>query len=379
VTEKAVYLDSNASTKVHPAVLEAMVRALKDHHGNPSSSHASGRAARAAIERARSQVAELLDCQPGEIVFTSGGTESNNQSLQGACFAARAEARRLVTTTIEHPAIDEVCSWLERFGFRTTRIGVDGKGRVDPHDVESAVDDATVLVSVMHANNEIGTIQPVARIATLVKKKDDRILLHTDAAQSVGKIPVRVDDLGVDLLSIAGHKLHAPKGVGALYIRGGTNVERFLHGAGHEGGRRSGTEATPQIVGLGEACSLARQDLEGRGVRMEELRDLLEHRLRECFPHAVIHGDTEHRLPNTSSIGIPGIDAVKLLARLDGVVEASTSAACHSGRVARSAVLSALQVPEDVARGTLRLTISRFTTPDEIHRAVTAIAAAARS
>lgn len=375
-TTPPIYLDNNASTPVHPQVVEAMLPHLQTHYGNPSSSHALGQTARRAIEEARAQVAELLGCTTPEVVFTSGGTESNNFALQGACFAENHHGARIVTSTIEHPAIHAVCEFLSRFDIETTRFGVDEFGRCDLGEMEQALaQGTTTLVSLMHANNEVGTIQPISRVSSLARNRG--ALVHSDAAQSVGKIPTRVDDLGVDLLSIAGHKLYAPKGVGALYIRKGVRLARYLHGADHERGRRAGTEAVAQIVGLGKACELAQSELATRGQKLRALRDRLEAGILARFPQAVVNGpraNPEERLPNTLSVSFPGLRGSDLLESIPQVI-ASTSSACHSGSAATSSTLQAMEVPGERAQGTLRLSVGCFNTEEEIDRAVEIIGA----
>ena len=371
-----IYLDYNATTPVAAEVAEATASAIRGLWGNPSSSHAYGRRAAAALARARGQVASLLGCREDEVVFTSGGTESDNAAIVGVAEAQKGRGRHIVTSAVEHPAVGEACSYLERRGWRVSRVGVDGQGRVDPAEVEAALTDETVLVTVMHANNETGVLQPIREIAERTRPRG--IVLHTDAAQSVGKLPVDVGALGVDLLALAGHKLYAPKGVGALVIRSGTPCDCFLHGAGHEAGRRSGTESTPLIVGLGAACALAVAELEQRSTHLRAMRDRLAGRLAEAFPDLVVHGGDAERLPNTLYVALPSIDANRLLQRLEGVATAA-GAACHADHVEPSSVLRAMGVADELALCTLRLTTGRETTAEEIDRAVDEIVEAARS
>jgi cysteine desulfurase len=370
-----IYLDYNATTPPADEVIEAMLPALRDGWGNPSSAHAYGRRARAAIDRARVQVASLLGCSPAEIVFTSGGTESDNAAIVGVAEARADDGRHIVTSTIEHPAVESACAYLERRGWSVTRVGVDARGLVDAEAVEAALRPDTTLVSIMHAHNETGVIQPVAAISRLVRPRG--IVLHTDAAQSVGKLAVDVDELGVDLLTVAGHKFYGPPGVGALYLREGTAFSSFLRGGGHESGRRAGTETVPQIVGLGAACELAENELPRRTERMLELRWRLERGLRERIPELVVHGDGVERLPNTLYLSIPGLDANRLLERLPEVAMA-TGSACHAGETHVPQVLRSMSVDEAVAMGSLRLTVGRPTTTDEVDRAAERIAAVAR-
>jgi cysteine desulfurase len=356
------YLDFNASTPIAPEAVEAMRPYFADHFGNPSSHHWAGAPAKAAVERARLQVAALLGAQPDEIVFTSGGTESNNHALQGAFFANRDRGEHIVTSAVEHPAVLKPLEFLRSLGARVTVVGVDRQGRVDPDEVRRVMTPRTVLVSVMHANNEVGTIQPVAEIADIAHAAG--ALMHTDAAQSVGKIPARVDDLRVDLLSVAGHKLYAPKGVGALYVRRGTCLEPFLHGAGHESGRRAGTENVLLDVALGAACEAAT-----RWVGMDEvrtLRDRFEAGLHASFGAGVtFNGAAVERLPNTSSVNFVGRVGADVLAALPGVA-ASTGSACHAGSVELSAVLAAMGVPAREGMGAVRFSLGRTTTWDEL-------------
>jgi cysteine desulfurase len=370
-----IYLDHNATTPVLPEVRDAMLPYLTERFGNPSSSHAFGRAAREAVERARRQVAALLSCAPEEIVFTSGGTEANNLAIRGVA-EARPERRHVVTSAIEHPAVAAPCAWLESHGWRVTRLGVDAEGRIRPEDVAAALDDATGLVSVMHANNETGVVQPVAAIAEAARSSG--AVSHTDAAQSVGKIAVDVTRLGVDLLSVAGHKLYAPKGVGALYVRPGTPIRPLVLGAGHERGLRPGTENVASIVGLGAACERARADLVQEGARLQRLRLDLWERLRAAVPGLALNGHPTDRLPNTLSVRFPKVSGNAVLAAAP-VVAASTGSACHEGIDAAPGVIVAMGVPETEALGTVRLSLGRATTLEEIEVAARALGEAWRA
>jgi cysteine desulfurase len=361
-----IYLDYNASTPIDPVVAAAMRPFLDEAFGNPSSGHWAGVPARSAVENARRQVADLLGCAADEIVFTSGGSEANNLAIKGTFFAQPEPGAHIVTTRIEHPAVLAPCRFLERLGATVTYLPVDGCGRVDPQDVRRAITSRTILITVMHANNEVGTIQPLAEIGAIAREHGIR--LHTDAAQSLGKIPVHVDALGVDLLTVVGHKFYAPKGVGALYIRRNTLLEPLIHGGGHERGLRSGTESALLAVGLGEACALA-MDLEPMK-RIRVLRDRLWHGLREVYGDAVVlNGHVEQRLPNTLNVSFVGRIGAEVLARLDGVA-ASTGSACHSGRVELSPVLSAMNVSEHVGMGAVRFSLGRATTQGEIDAVV---------
>jgi cysteine desulfurase len=375
VSPRPVYLDYNATTPVDPAVAEAMLPFLREHFGNPSSSHPYGTVARAAVEKARRQVANLVGARPEEVVFTSGGSEANNAAILGVARLLRARGRHVVTSAVEHPAVLEPCAVLAAEGFRVTRVPVDGEGRVDPADVAAALTPETILVSVMHANNEVGTVQPVPEIARLARERG--ALVHTDAAQSAGKIAVDVEALGVDLLSLAGHKLYAPKGVGALYVRAGVDLPRFLHGAGQESGRRAGTENVLEIVGLGEACAIAARGLDANGRHFQAMRDRLWAGLSREIPDLLRNGRADG-LPNTLSIGFGGVEASTLLAEIGDRVAASAGAACHPAGVELSAVLEAMRVPMHYAMGTVRFSVGRGTTGEEVDEAVRVVAEAVR-
>jgi cysteine desulfurase len=360
-----IYLDYNASTPLDAAVRDAIVLYLETAYGNPSSTHWAGVPARRAIEDARSKIAGLLGCSPEEIVFTSGGTEANNHALKGVFFASGAKGH-FVTSSVEHPAIVEPLRFLQTLGAKVTMVPVDRYGLVDPADVLAAIGPDTLLVSVMHANNEVGTIQPVKEISAICRQAG--VLMHTDAAQTVGKIPTGVDELGVDLMSIAGHKFYGPKGVGALYIRSGIRLEPFMHGAGHESGRRAGTENVPYIVGLGQAALLA-EDLEPM-TRVERLRDLFWSKLVTAFGERVaLNGHPERRLPNTLNVSFIGSVGADILAAMPEVA-ATTGSACHAGSVEMSPVLKAMNTPEHIAAGTIRFSLGRMTRESEIEQVV---------
>ncbi len=361
-----IYLDYNASTPIDRAVAVAMRPFLEDHYGNPWSAHWAATTAKTALETARGQVAALLGCQNDEIVFTSGGSEANNLALKGVFFARRDKGDHIITTQIEHPAIIEPCRFLERLGARVTYLPVDGTGRIDPDDLRKAITPGTILVSVMHANNEVGTIQPIEECTRIAREHN--VLYHTDAAQSAGKIPTNVDELGVDLLSVAGHKLYAPKGVGALFVRRGVQLEPLIHGAGHESGRRAGTESALLAVGLGKACELARYL--GSMDRVRDLRDHFWRALQKKFGNRVVlNGHPVNRLPNTLNISFVGHVGTEILGRLDGVA-ASTGSACHSGRIELSPVLEAMRIEPEVGMGAVRFSLGRATTRDEIETVV---------
>ena len=363
----AIYLDYNATTPIDPRVAEAMLPYVHGLYGNPSSGHSFGLEARKGVDAARGQVAGLLGCQAGDLIFTSGGTEANNHALKGVALAHRNRGNHIITSSIEHPAVTEVCRYLEGQGFRVTYLPVDDSGLVDVGQLESALTAETILVTIMHANNEVGTIQPIAEIAEASHRRG--ALVHTDCAQSVGKIPVKVGDLGVDLLSVAGHKLYAPKGIGALYIKPGVQLEKFMHGASHEQNRRAGTENVIEMVGLGTACQLIEENLSDYAGHMRKMRDSLEQGLLATGADLRINGHPEWRLPNTSSVSFRGVEADRILASLP-TVAASAGAACHSDQVEVSHVLAAMGVPTEYAMGTLRFSVGRFTTGDEIERAV---------
>ncbi len=363
---KRIYLDFNASTPIAPEVLEALQPFLSDHHGNPSSNHWAGKPVKMAVERARNQVAELLGCSPEEIIFTSGGTESNNHAIKGAFFALKHRGTHIITTQIEHPSVLKPCQFLEKLGASVTYIPVDQKGKVDPENIRAAITSNTILISVMHANNEVGTLQDIREISQIAHKQG--VLFHTDAAQSVGKIPSLVSDLGVDLLSIAGHKIYAPKGIGVLYIRQGVNLESFVHGAQHEAGRRAGTENVPYIVGLGAACNLARSWI--GTPQMKELRDHFWWMLQEQFgERIVLNGHFTDRLPNTLNVSFIGMSGAEILSQMEDVA-ATTGSACHENMIELSPVLKAMKVSPEIGMGAIRFSLGRTTTTDEIELVV---------
>ncbi|MEL6182453.1 MAG: cysteine desulfurase family protein [Myxococcota bacterium] len=368
-TPDPIYLDHNATTPLLPEVVEAMLPYLRDHFGNPSSSHVFGARAHAAIEHARTQVAALLGCNPSEILFTSGGTEANNLAIRGVLEAVGAR-RRVVTSTIEHPATEQPCAWLERQGVQVTRLGVDPLGQVQLPD---AIATDTALVTVMHANNETGVLQPIEALAQRAHAAG--AWLHTDAAQTPGKVPTQVDKLGVDLLSMAGHKLYAPKGVGALYVRRGTPLAPFTLGAGHEQGLRPGTENVASIVGLGAACLAAHRDLADTAAHMTRLRDMLHQRLQDAIPGLALNGHPQQRLPNTLNVRFPGTSGDAVLQQAPDIA-ASTGSACHTGKPSASAVVLAMGVPAVEAIGSVRLTLGRHTSEVDVERAATALISA---
>ena len=375
-----IYLDYNATTPIDPAVADAMLPYLREQYGNPSSAHALGKQAHDAVDRARGQLAALLGARDDEIVFTGGGTEASNHAIKGAYFVRLTRGitgivRRwvgggrfhLIISAFEHPATAQPAEFLRRLGCRVSVVPVDRQGLVDPDAVRRELAGDTALISIMHANNEVGTLQPIRAISDLARPRG--VLVHTDAAQSPGKVPVTVDELGVDLLTVAGHKLYAPKGVGALYVRRGVRLEPLLHGAGHEAGRRAGTENVPYAVGLGRACEIAVAALPAATEKLRALRDRLHARLREGLgDRVVLNGHPERRLPNTLNVSFAGHVGSELLQKVPGIA-ASTGSACHEGKVSQSPVLCAMGVPPEVGEGALRLTVGRFTTEEEMDRA----------
>ena len=370
-----IYLDYNASTPIDPAVVTDMQALLTRAFGNPSSQHWAGGPAKAALEKGRGQVAALLNCAADEVIITSGGSESNNLALKGIFFGLNRPGPHLITCQVEHPAILTPCRFLERLGATVSYLPVDGTGRVDPDAVRRAITPRTVLVTLMHANNEVGTIQPIAEISRITR--DHEILFHTDAAQSAGKIPTDVQTLGVDLLSIAGHKLYAPKGVGALFVRRGIQLEPVIHGAGHENGRRAGTESALLAVALGSACGLA-SDLTPMQ-HVHELRERLWVGLRKHFgDRVVLNGHPEYRLPNTLNVSFMGHVGADLLARHNDIA-ASTGSACHAGRFEASPVLTAMRIPAKLAVGAVRFSLGRGTTTEEIDAVIDQLASEAIS
>lgn len=362
-----VYFDYNATTPLAPEAAAAMRPFIDEAYGNPSSLHWAGQRARTAIERARNQVASLLQCDVDEIVFTSGGTEANNAALTGVFFnAPRDRPPHFIISSVEHPAISNVASFLERLGVQVTRVPVDRFGLVDPESVQREMRPNTVAVSVMHANNEVGTIQPIREIASIAREHG--ALMHTDAAQSVGKVPVNVQELGVDLLTVAGHKMYAPQGVGALFIRKGITLEPFLHGAGHEAGRRAGTENVLEIVALGAASDLVRNNVDLSAIR--KLRDYFWQLLGERFAdRVVLNGHPEDRLPNTLNVNFVDRQGHEILSRIPGLA-ASTGSACHEDTYELSPVLRAMGVPESVGLGAIRFSLGRNSTRNEVEWAV---------
>ena len=357
-----IYLDYNATTPIDKEVADAMLPFLYGYYGNPSSIHILGVEAKHAIEKAREQVADLLNASVNEIIFTSGGSESNNTVLKGVAHTFKEKGNHIITSQIEHPAIINPCRYLEKMGYNVSYVKVDKYGMVDPAEIEKLINDKTILVSIMHSNNETGTIQPIEDIAKISRKQG--VLFHTDASQSIGKVPIDVKKLDVDFLTVAGHKLYGPKGIGALYIRNGINIEPLIHGAGHENGRRAGTENIILEVGLGKACKIAKLNLEKNEVKKNT--DYFYKRLIENFGSIIhLNGHPDKRLPNTLNISFIGFNGLEILYNLDGVL-ASTGSACHSGLTTISPVLKAMGVSEVIGHGAVRFSLGKFTTKEDV-------------
>lgn len=367
--KKPIYLDYNATTPIDKEVADEMISIIQNHYGNPSSSYEIGRYSKNAIENARKQVASLINAQPEEIVFTSCATESNNIAIQGVALANQAKGKHIITSAIEHPAVIEVCKHLELQGFEVTYLPVDTKGRVNPHDIEKAIRPDTILITIMHANNEVGTIQPISEIAAIAKEKN--ILFHTDAAQSVGKTETDVEKLSVDLLTIAGHKLYAPKGIGALYMKQGTKIQKIMYGASQENGIRPGTENLVHIVALGKACEVAKRDFDKNYAAMLRAKNNLLAGLQTHFGEKLkVNGDPVHCLPNTLSIAFDKVEAHTLASGISNDIYISTGSACHANSVEISSVLKAMNTDPKIAAGTIRISTGKHTSSEEIETAV---------
>ncbi|MBR1584759.1 MAG: cysteine desulfurase NifS [Clostridia bacterium] len=360
-----IYMDNAATTAIAPEALAAMLPCFGQVYGNASSIHSTGRDARKLVEEARRKVADALGAKPGEIYFTSGGSESDNWAIKGAAFGNRRKGNHIITSKIEHHAVLHTCEWLEKQGFEVTYLPVDEYGLVNPKDVEAAITDHTILISIMAANNEIGTIEPIAEIGKIAKAH--KIIFHCDAVQAVGAIPVNVDAWNVDMLSLSGHKFHGPKGVGALYIRTGTKVDQFLHGGAQERGKRATTENVPGIVGLATALEKAVNNLEENGTRLTYLRDKLINGILNTIPYTRLNGHALQRLPGNVNVSILYIEGEALLLRLDlAGVAASSGSACTSGSLDPSHVLLAIGLPHEVAHGSLRLSLTDTNTEEEV-------------
>lgn len=375
--KEPVYLDYNATTPIDPAVRNAMMPYLEASFGNPSSSYALGMKSSIAIERARQQVANLLHCSPEEIIFTSGGTESNNLAIKGIALAQKEKGRHIITSSIEHPAVLSVCSYLETQGFDITYLPVDYTGMVHPEYVAREIREDTILISIMHANNEVGTLQPLEEISLLAKECG--ITFHTDASQSVGKIPTEVHQLGVDLLTLAGHKCYAPKGIGALYVKKGIHLEKLIHGAGQENGLRPGTENVSHIVGLGKACLLAQKELKNNNLHLFSLKKRLYDGLSSRLGGIMrLNGHPQKSLPNTLSIFFEKSKAHALVELLKEDVLLSVGSACHSHGGITSPVLQAIGIQTEMAENTVRISLGKYTTLEEIDYAIQKIVRAVK-
>ena len=364
-----IYLDFNATTPIDKEVADEMISVIQQHYGNPSSSYEIGRYSKKSIEKARKQVASLINAQPEEIIFTSCATESNNIAIQGIAFANQAKGKHIITSAIEHPAVIEVCKYLESIGFEITYLPVNALGRLNPQDIETAIRPDTILITIMHANNEVGTIQPISEIAVVAKQKN--ILFHTDAAQSAGKIETDVEKLGVDLLTIAGHKLYAPKGIGALYIKQGTKIQKIMHGASQEKGIRPGTENLVHIVALGKACEVAKRDFNKNYAAMLTAKNnLLAGLQNQLSEKIIVNSDPVHCLPNTLSIAFNNVEAHTLASIISNDIYISTGSACHANSVEISSVLKAMNLDTRTAAGTVRISTGKHTSSEEIETAV---------
>ncbi len=362
---KRVYLDHSATTPVHPRVALAAMNFMMNEYGNASSVHTQGQRAGQAVEHAREQVAGMIGANPREIIFTSGATEADNLALRGIAEMHRERGDHIITTAVEHHAILHACDALEKDGFRITRLAVDGEGRVDPDDVAEAIEPGTILISVMLANNEVGTLQPVEEIVEIAREHD--VWVHTDAVQVAGQLPVDVDALGVDLASFSAHKMYGPKGVGCLYIRRGTRIRAQMFGGHHERWLRAGTENVPGIVGFGEACALADEELAYRRSHLTALRDHLIEGLEARIPDVMLNGHRTERLPGNVNVCIPGVEGEAMLLHLDMKgISASSGSACTSGSLEASHVLLAMGIKHEIAHGSLRLTLGRENTREEI-------------
>ena len=364
---RRVYLDHAATTPTHPEVVKAMLPYFTDAFGNPSSIYSCGQEARGAIEEARTKVAELIGARSEEIIFTSGGTEADNFALKGVAYANENKGNHIITTPIEHHAVTEVCKFLQRRGFRITYLPVDEYGLVDPQDIKKAITDKTILISVMHANNEVGTVEPIGEIGKVAREAG--VYFHTDAVQTVGHIPVNVDELNVDLLSISAHKLYGPKGVGSLYVRKGIKLASLIHGGAQERNRRAGTENVPAIMGFGKAIELAGRAVDKEAERLSYLRDKLIKSLVERIDHIRLNGHPRKRLPNNVNVSVDFVEGESMLLNLDleGIC-ASTGSACSSASLEPSHVLLALGLPPEQAHGSLRFTLGRENTEEDIER-----------
>jgi cysteine desulfurase len=365
--DKLIYFDYAATTPVHPEVLAVMMPYFTEKFGNPSTLYKLGSEAREAVEEARQKVAGAIGAKPEEIYFTSGATESDNWAIIGTALAQEAKGKHIITSAIEHHAVLDTCKFLEKLGWRLTILPVDSDGLVDPEDVRSAITNETVLISVMHSNNEIGVIEPISEIGAIAKERG--IIFHTDVTQSLGKVPLNVDELNVDLLSLSGHKIYGPKGIGALYIRKGVKISPYMHGGGQERKKRAGTHNVPGIVGLGKATEIVIRDMANESARLEKLRDKLIEGILEQIPDSRLNGHRTKRLPNNVNVCITGVEGESMILLLDHYgICASSGSACTSGDLSASHVLLALGLPHELAHGSLRLTLGKDNTEDDISR-----------
>ncbi len=362
---RRVYLDHNATTPVHPEVLEAMLPYYKDKFGNASSIHGFGREVKVALEESREKVAKLINAAPNEVYFTSGGTESDNLAIKGTAFANRKKGKHIVTSKIEHHAVLESCKFLEKEGFEVTCLPVDGQGLIDPDDLKKAIRKDTILVSIMYANNEVGSIEPVEDLSKIAKEND--VYFHTDAVQAMGKAPVDVQRLNADMLSVSAHKIYGPKGVGAIYIRKGTRVTPWSDGGSHEKSRRAGTENVPGIVGLAKALEIVQGEMEKESKRLRKLTEAFYHKLTRAIPDVVLNGDLEKRIPNTLSLSFKAVEGESIILSLDlKGVAVSTGSACASGSLEPSHVLSAMRIAPEIAQAAIRFSFGRENTMQDV-------------
>ena len=363
--DKLIYLDHAATTPVHPEVLEAMMPYLTTQYANPSTLYTFGKETRDAVEEARARVAALIGAEPSEVYFTAGATESDNWAIIGAAYALESKGKHIITSAIEHHAVLETCEFLEKRGWELTVLPVDSDGLVNPEDVRKAITDRTILISIMHANNEVGTIEPIAKIGAIAREKG--ILFHTDATQSVGKVPVDVAAMNIDMLSLSAHKIYGPKGVGALYIRKGVRILPYMHGGGQENRKRAGTHNVPGIIGLGKAAEIAQTTMAGESARLTVLRDKLIEGIFAGIPDVKLNGHPTKRLPNNVNVSVAGIEGESMILRLDFIgICVSSGSACTSGDLSASHVLLALGLPHELAHGSLRLTLGRDNTEEDV-------------
>ncbi|MCL6518416.1 MAG: cysteine desulfurase NifS [Armatimonadetes bacterium] len=370
--KKLIYMDNAATTPMHPEVLNAMIPYLTEEYANPSTLYSFAGKPRQAVEDARAQVASLIGANTKEIYFTSGATESDNWAIKGTAFALKSKGNHIITSAIEHHAVIEPCEFLKKQGFDITFLPVDSDGLVDPEDVRNAITERTILISIMHSNNEIGVIEPIAEIGEIAREKG--VLFHTDATQSVGKVPINVNELKVDMLSLSAHKFYGPKGVGALYIRKGVRIENFMHGGGQENGKRAGTHNVPGIVGLGKAAELAKETMAEEAEYLTRLRDKLTQGILTRIPDSRLNGHPTKRLPNIVNVSIKGVEGESMIISLDMLgICSSSGSACTSGTLEASHVLLALGLPHELAHASLRLSLGRENTEEDVDTVINAL------